>query len=494
MATEQGFKIHQVITELMQNNALHSVLLPEGDHLKAHTPATALQTISSEFIIGAGLDSRNLPENALFVALDGENVDGRNFVASPLEAGHWILTRNVNDDPDHPVDPLLNLKAVPGGGVLLCQDPENALALIAACWRKTLSVEIVAITGTNGKTTTKDLVRAMLSGAGKTQATAGNLNNHLGLPLTLLNLQEDTRYAVIEMGASAVGEIRFLAGLTVPQVGVITNASPAHLSEFGSLENIIEGKGELLEALPADGVAILNTDSPGFERWQKRAVCPVVSWGQEQGNHRWTWSPADENTEESLILDGTPWYVPLPGHHNAANLCAAVLACRALGVDDEILQRGLSSFQGSAHRGLVVHWSGRTVLDDSYNANPASMVAAVGALTAMPGSGRTVAVLGAMAELGPDSASIHEETGKKLMHEKLDFLLAVGETAFPLAAQDADHCQTFQLEDHEAAALWLMKNSKAGDRILIKGSRSSAMEKVLQILKNHEKTGKGNTE
>lgn len=485
MATEHGFLIHKAITALIQKDLLHSVLLPENGQLVAQDLTNVISKLSSEFFLGAGLDSRSLPDNSLFVALDGENVDGRNYASSPLGKGHWVLTRALANGK---VDPLLQVLAGSGSGVLLSHDPEKALAQLAATWRQSLTLKIVAITGTNGKTTTKDLVGAMLSGAGKTQATAGNLNNHLGLPLTLLNLDQDTRYGVIEMGASAVGEIRFLASLTAPNVGIITNASPAHLAQFGSLENIIEGKGELLEALPPDGVAILNTDSPGFSDWQKRAVCPVVSWGLAHGDHTWTFSPADSEIEEHLVLDGESWSVPLPGHHNAANLCAAILACRAVGVADDVMRIALSSFEGSDHRGKVILWSGRTVLDDSYNANPASMLAAVQTLVALPGSGRSVAVLGAMAELGPDSHSIHKITGQDLIREKLDFLLAVGETAFPLTETDSQHCQTLQFQDHDSAAQWLLQNTKAGDRILIKGSRSSAMEKVLDFLQHHEKS------
>jgi len=492
LKTEQSYSLHQAIKDLMQSNLLQSVLLPSGSSLMAYDPAEALENCPDDAFLGAGLDSRNLPENGLFVALAGEQVDGRNYVAGPLSTGNWVLTRPCDSDE---IDPLLAHTAAPGCGVLLSPEPELALARLAACWRRTLAVEIVAITGTNGKTTTKDLVRAMLSGAGKTQATAGNLNNHLGLPLTLLNLQCDSRYAVIEMGASAVGEIKFLAGLTDPKVGIITNASPAHLAEFGSLENIIEGKGELLECLPDDGVAVLNTDSPGFGRWENRAVCPVVTWGTEQGDHIWSWRPETEKSGEQLVLDGAGWNVPLPGRLNAANLCAAILACRGLGVSDKILRAALQSFTGSDHRGSIVRWAGRKVLDDSYNANPASMLAAVQTLLAMPAEGQTVAVLGAMAELGDDSECIHGNTGNELGREKLDFLLAVGETAFPLVGNDQVNFKGVKVPDHIAAADWLRKNTSAGDRILIKGSRSSAMEKVLQLLlADDEQLDKGTKE
>ncbi len=491
MATNQGYSLVAAMADLMQANLLHSVLLPENGKLKSFEPTAALEHCRNLEIFGAGLDSRNLSKNNLFIALVGDQVDGRDYAADPLAAGHWVLTR---PSAENETDPLLKHKSVPGCGVLLCQDPEKALARLAACWRQNLNAEIVAITGTNGKTTTKDLVRVMLAGEGKTQATAGNLNNHLGLPLTLLNLEKSTRFAVIEMGASSVGEIRFLAEITVPKVGVITNASAAHLEEFGSLENIIEGKGELLEFLPLDGVAVLNADSPGFEQWRERAVCPVVSWGSDKGDHRWAWRPATAELSEQMILDGSPWTVPLPGRHNAANLCAAILACRALGIDDGILATALQSFTGSAHRGIVVPWAGRFILDDSYNANPASMLAAVQALSGLSGSGRTIAVLGAMAELGPGSESIHRRCGHVLGREKLDFLVAVGEPAFPMTDNHFESCAAIKVPDHQAAADWLRNNTTAGDRILIKGSRSSAMEKILHLLQQADEIlNEGNT-
>ena len=286
------------------------------------------------------------------------------------------------------------------------------------------------------------------------------------------------------MGASAVGEIAGLAPLAAPIVGVITNAAPAHLAEFGSLEGIISGKGELVAALPADGKAVLNAESPGFAQWCGRSNASVVSFGRG-GDHPWSWRPAADGTG-ILVLDGVEWPVPLPGEHNGANLAAAILAGRALGVDDAALRRGLAGFRGSPHRGVRLEVAGRTVLDDAYNANPRSLVAAARALLALPGGGRAVAVLGHMAELGADSDAIHRDCGRELAGLGLDALLAVGAAAAPLAAGfdaaggDAHHCGS-----HAEAADWLVRSSVPGDRILVKGSRSAAMERVLTLLQAH---------
>jgi len=480
VAAERSYSLEKAITDLSRQGLLHSVLMPGNGRLIEETPDEAIKNVSQAInFSGAGLDSRNLKPGMLFVALAGEKVDGRVYAEGPLKNNHWVLTRKLPQDQD---DPLINFKVSGGSGVFLCANPEKALACLAASWRDSLRVEIVAITGTNGKTTTKDFVAAMLSGAGKTQSTPGNFNNQLGLPLTLLNLDSDTRYAVIEMGASSIGEINFLAGLTKPKVGVITNASAAHLAEFGSLENIIDGKGELLDHLGKEAVAILNSDSPGYEQWLKRVSCDVVSWGTDKADHIWTWQPALGTAGEKVILDGKSWTIPLPGRHNGANLCAAVLACRSLGVDEEVLRKALGSFQGSAHRGVLLSWEGRTVLDDSYNANPVSMVAAVKTLVNLQATGRTFAVLGAMAEMGAESEEIHRRTGRDVLAENPDFLLAVGENAYPMVDNDGGNENLVKLETHIEAASWLMENTVPGDCILIKGSRSSAMELVLKQL------------
>jgi UDP-N-acetylmuramoyl-tripeptide--D-alanyl-D-alanine ligase len=426
---------------------------------------------------GATLDSRLVRSGQLFVALRGERVDGRAFIPAALAAGACALT---DDRGPATSDPLRGSAAT--GIVLVSRDPRTAFGCLAGVWRRRWPGDLAAVTGTNGKTTTKDFLAACLAAAGPVHATARNLNNDLGVPQTLLALAPDHVRAVVEMGASAEGEIAVLAALARPRVGVITNAAPAHLERFGSLEGIIRGKGELLDALPVDGAAVLNHDSAGFAAWRARARCPVVSFGREGGDHRWSWRPGDGAPAGWLRLDGQDWPVPLPGAHNAANLAAAVLAARALGLADDVIRGGLRGFRASPHRGAVLRLGGRVVLDDCYNANPISMATAAEALLSLAG-GTAWAVVGGMGELGPESVELHRQTGRKLAASGIARLLAVGERSRPLAAGFdaaggmAEYCAT-----HAEAAQRLAARSAPGDRILVKGSRSAAMEGVLEEL------------
>ncbi|MCP4293218.1 MAG: UDP-N-acetylmuramoyl-tripeptide--D-alanyl-D-alanine ligase [bacterium] len=499
MTLSNCYFISDAVKDLVKADLLDSVLWapPESYNLQKLSPASFLELTANAptdfFFHGAALDSRTLSGTDLFIALDGEHTDGRKYAGQVLQKGNWVLTRKLKESTS---DPLLETPANPSSGVLVCSEPRKALAHLARCRRKRFTGKVVAVTGTNGKTTTKDFLHCMLSAEGKTQATPGNFNNELGLPLTLLNLDSDSKFAVIEMGASAVGDIAYLAEIARPEIGVITNASLAHLSCFGSLENIIEGKGELLPLLPAEGSAILNADSPGFKQWNQRSSSRVFSWGQTEGDHRWSWAHSDDHFNGVLVLDSESWPLPLPGQHNAANLCAAILACRALGVTDTTLRQGLAEFEASAHRGKLISWQKRNLLDDSYNANPASMLVAVRTLNGIEGQGKRVAVLGVMAELGADSKAIHQETGKKLSSEKLDSLLVVGELAKGLGQgyEQAGEAQVVYLEDQEAAAQWIKNNTQPGDLILLKGSRSAAMEKILDHLPGGTNSSSGGRE
>jgi len=477
---EERYNAEAAAADLTEAGLLDGIVLAGPHGPEYREPENSTPDLVGGFA-GAGLDSRTLVSGQLFVALKGDNVDGRDYISSVLEAGHWILADHADREPGRGLPVVGEMPA--GTGILLTRDPNAALACLANAWRSRFDLRVAGITGTNGKTTTKDLLAAMLRAAAPTWATVGNYNNRLGLPMTLLGLTAKHRYAVIEMGASKVGDIAGLAPLAAPGTGVITNASAAHLAEFESLENIILGKGELLDALPASGCAVLNADSPGFGSWRDRAPCPVVSFGRAKADHSWLWRHQGNDGWPEIEMDGQAWRVPLPGEHNGANLAAALLAARSFGLADETIRAGLAGFTGSPHRGVLLEIEGRIVLDDCYNANPVSMVEAGRALRFLAGRGRVVAVLGAMAELGPDSANIHEETGKEMAAGPVDLLIAVGEKAHPLGVGfDAGGGVSHNCADLEEAARLAAFHTGPGDHLLIKGSRSVAMEELLPLL------------
>ncbi len=458
--------------DLAAAGLLRAVLVAQDGVWRRVGPAAAVGAFQ-----GAVLDSRQAGGGRLFVGLPGTRVDGRRFAAEAVRAGAVALT-----GPGDGEDLAPGGAVPPAGTVLISDDPQAALAELASCWRGRHRPELVGITGSNGKTTTKDLLAALLRGAGAVHATAGNFNSAQGVPLTLLGLAPEHRYAVVEMGASARGHIAELAALARPRVGLITVAAGAHLETFGDLDGVIAGKGELVEALPADGVAVLNADSPGFDRWCERAPCPVVSFGEQAGDHRWRFAVGPDPRTGELILDGERWPVPLPGRHNAANLAAAILAGRAVGAADTQMRAGLAGFAASPHRGLLLPLAGRRLLDDCYNANPDSLRSAARALAELAG-GEAWAVLGAMAELGPESDRLHEAAGRELADLGIGRLVAVGEGARPLATGFAAAGGLAEVVgDHDAAADLLATLTRPGDRILLKGSRSATMERVLGAL------------
>lgn len=433
---------------------------------------------------GATVDSRLLRAGELFVGLPGSRVDGRAYALPALMAGAHVL---VGPGPEAGEAGEWLGRAAPAkvpatGVILICADPLAGLTCLAGRWRRRQRALVIGITGSNGKTTTKDLLAAILSAAGPVLATAGNRNSAQGVPLTLLGLSPHHRFAVVEMGASAAGHIAARAALAAPSLGIITNAAAAHLTEFGDLEAIIAGKGELIAALPRDGVAVLNADSCGFDHWRDQAVCRIVSWGQAAGDHRWQWSAGDDPSDGLLVLDGERWRVPLPGRHNGANLCAAILAARALGVGDSQIRSGLRAFEGSPHRGVLRRLGGRLVLDDCYNANPEGMRSAGRMLCDLQG-GEAWAVLGGMAELGERSPALHLAVGRDLAALAIDHLIAVGDLARPLAEGfAAGGKQAIVCHDQREAAALLAVRTRPGDRLLVKGSRSTAMERVLEEL------------
>jgi UDP-N-acetylmuramoyl-tripeptide--D-alanyl-D-alanine ligase len=441
---------------------------------------------------GVSLDSRTLRPGDLFFAVRGAGGDGHDFVAAALAAGAAGV---VVARPRAEVATDAARRA--GAGALAVDDVRRALGDLARTRRRAVGSTIVGVTGSNGKTTTKELVAAILEeavGPGAVLRTEGNLNNDLGVPLTLLRLTGAHRYAVVEMGMSAPGEIATLAGIAGPTVGVITNIGPAHLEHFGSLERIAAAKGELFAALGPDGRAVLPDDEPLLEA--QAAHLP------ETARLRFGRSPRARvrlgavtpagaaGLDLELAVDGAPvtCRLPLVGPHNARNAAAAAAAAVALGVGPDLIGRGLGRGRTAAHRSAIAEIAGRHVLDDCYNANPASTRAALDTLCSLRQTGQaTVAVLGDMLELGPDGPRLHEEIGSAAARLAVDHLVVVGELGRAIGAGAraaglaAD--RVTEARDAAAAAVAARMHSRPGDWILVKASRGMRLEAVLDELR-----------
>ena len=420
----------------------------------------------------ATLDSREAGEGILFCGVAGEKTHGGRYLALALAAGSDAA---LIEAP---------FQAVPGSTrpVIVVRDARGALRAAAEGWLAQHQPDVVGITGSNGKTTTKDMLRAALATGRRVGANPGNLNSGWGLPLAVLGQPGDIEVLVLEMGASAPDEIGRLASMARPRVGCITNVAPAHLEQFGTEDEVERTKGQLIEALPADGLAVLNRDDARHDRLAARSAAPVVSFGRDPR--------ADVRLEDCeqladglrVRIDGVEAKLPVFGEVNGWNAAAAVALARAFGVDAAPALDGIAASALSPHRSRLVRHAGRVLLDDCYNANPASVRRALQSLAALPGEGRKFAVLGDMAELGPESHRHHLEILELALSFDVDAVHLPGPKMRAAAADlDTPHIHLHDGAPDELATI-LARESKRGDALLFKGSRSAALEHVLEAL------------
>ncbi len=417
-------------------------------------------------IRGLSTDSRVPRPGSLFVALRGPRFDGHAYAADALAAGAaGVLVEHADG-----LEPAL-----------VVADTREALGKVGHWWRQETDPLVVGVTGSNGKTTVKQMLVSILAGVGKTSATRGNLNNDVGVPLTLAKLSRDDQYAVIEMGANHMGEIAYLAGLARPDVALVNNANPAHLEGFGSIANIARAKGEIYEALGEDGVAVINADDPHAHVWMALAAGrTIVDFGMGGGARvrGRALSPAGHCRIE-LPGDTLELMLPVPGLHNLYNALAATAAAVALEIPAERIAAGLEGFEPPAGRlRPCAARCGADILDDSYNANPASLEA--GARVLIAGAGEPWVALGDMAELGDDAPRLHQEAGRLLMHLGVRRLYACGPLSLHAAKGFGSEARHFDSRDDLIAAL--EQDLTAGVSLLVKGSRSSGMDKVVERL------------
>lgn len=436
-------------------------------------------------VTGYSIDSRTIKTGQLFFALPGERVDGHLFVRDALAKGASGAV--VNRLPQG-LEPYLEKAAL-----IVVPDVLQAMQQLATEIRLKIGIPIVAVTGSNGKTTTKDFIAAVLGSHYHTLKTEGNFNNELGLPLTLLALEEHHQVGVVEMGMRGLGQIRELCRIARPDYGVITNIGTAHYELLGSQENIAKAKGELLDCLPDTGAAILNRDDPwsvrlGEELKNKRPVLSIVYYGFHQAAQvRATGlEHLDTGVNFQVILEGKSYqaYLPLPGAHNVQNALAAI----AVGIINQVpVQDCIDSLAqvviSEKRLARVTGLNGSTVIDDTYNANPGSVMASLEVLASAPG-GRKIAVLGSQRELGALAEAGHREVGAKVVGLNIDFLLTVGQEARWIAdealKQGMEEKQVFSLNSNQEAIQMLQQLLKPDDVVLIKGSRALAMEEIVR--------------
>jgi len=433
-------------------------------------------------IKGISIDSRSVREGELFVAIKGDRFDGHDFVAASIRKGAWgaVVDRSVFEERRQAFSGIRNLFPV--------EDTLCSLQELSLMHRRKFSGPLVAVTGSNGKTTTKEMTAAILAGRGPVLKNEGNLNNHIGVPLTLLKLNRTHAFAVIEMGMSALGEITALARIAEPRVGVITNIGPAHLEFLGSMDNVARAKGELLEGMQGRGTAILNADDRYFDLLKGMFNGAVLSFGIANKADIMAREIRQGTEHTDFLLASRDGSVPVRlravGSHNVLNALAAAAAAMAAGATLEDIKNGLDVFVPLAMRSELRRIQGRTVLADCYNANPASMQAALETMAGLKGNGRAVAVLGDMRELGDASADAHRAAGATAARLGIDVLIVVGSMS-RFIAEGARAAGMPANAVHEAAscsdaAALLRECTREGDVVLVKGSRGMKMETILE--------------
>ncbi|HKT34933.1 MAG TPA: UDP-N-acetylmuramoyl-tripeptide--D-alanyl-D-alanine ligase [Nitrospira sp.] len=436
-------------------------------------------------------DSRSIRRGDLFVALRGDRFDGHQFVPTVLSKGaagaivhdgyRWEGKRTKPTGTRQ--EPFLF-------GV---QDPLFAYQQLATHHRSRFAIPIVAVTGSNGKTTTKDMVTSVLTQRWRTLKTEGNYNNRIGVPFTLFRLTPRHQAAVIEMGVDHRGQTTRLCEIVRPTIGLITNIGPDHLEFFGGMEGSAQAKAELLDMLPSHGTAVLNADDPYFDYLAARARCRVVSFGLFERAHIRAINVASDDrkgTTFSLVLPGksrpTPVAIRVPGTHNVTNALAAAAVGFSLDLTGVMIAEGLAKFRPAAMRSQVLTHHGVHIINDCYNANPASMKAALRLLAEWSPARERIAVLGDMLELGREAQQMHRDVGRFAAGLGISQLIVCGELGGEIAAgarqegmsQQAMH----EVADASAAADLLKRSVRRGDVVLVKASRGMRMEQIVQGL------------
>ncbi|MBI3849046.1 MAG: UDP-N-acetylmuramoyl-tripeptide--D-alanyl-D-alanine ligase [Verrucomicrobia bacterium] len=427
-------------------------------------------------------DSRQAQRGDLFVALAGERFDGHDFLAEVARKGAAAVLINRSKAT---VTPAI------GCAVITVADPRQALGRLAARYRMDFALPVIAVGGSNGKTTTKELLAAVLRQKLTTLASEASFNNDIGVPLTLLKLEAPTQVGVLEVATNHPGELAPLLRMIQPKFGIITSLGREHLEYFENMNGVIEEEGWLAELLPADGKLFVNGDSEGIERIAKRSRAPIVRVGLSDKND-WRARDIQSSKQGALFQVEAPkaelageYRINLSGRHQVVNALFGLVVGAELGLGRADIQRGLADCKPLKMRLQLWEVNGIQVLDDSYNANADSMLVALQVLQELPCAGRRVAVLGDMAELGAHSPAAHEEVGRRAAELGVEQLFAVGKMARAMAgaARSAGLNRVFEFDDVETAGHAVKNFLKTGDLVLLKASRATRLERVGEILR-----------
>jgi UDP-N-acetylmuramoyl-tripeptide--D-alanyl-D-alanine ligase len=440
-----------------------------------------------DHVHGVSTDTRQIGRESLFVALAGERFDGHAFVAEAAARGAAaaVVSEAYVASPSPGGEP----RVAPALPLLAVRDTLAALGALARHHRRRFGLPVVGVTGSNGKTTTREMIAAILATRGPVLKTEGNLNNEVGVPRTLLGLTAEHERAVIEMGMNHPGEIARLAAIAEPQVGVVTFAGPAHLEQMGTVDAVADAKAELYFALPRNGIAVANADDPRMLRRAQACGRSLITFSAVRGKGDVSVLDILEHGADGLRFTlgignrSVEVKTPLVGLHNAANAAAAAAAALALGFEDKEIARGLADARAVGRRLRIEELpSGVTLVDDCYNANPASMAAALTTLASLAQGRRAVAVLGDMLELGPEEAAAHRAVG-----ERAGRVAAVSAFFGPRSRAGAEAAragggEVFHGEEMPDLVAWVKERLRPGDVVLVKGSRGMKLERLVEAL------------
>lgn len=428
-------------------------------------------------IRGISIDSRTVTKGNLYIPIIGPNSNGHHYVDDAIKNGA-TATLWQRDQPNPPKEVA----------VIFIDNTLIALQQLAASYRNQLNqATFIGITGSNGKTSTKDMLHQVLSTHFKTQKTVGNYNNHIGVPLTILSLDDDVEMAVIEMGMDHLLEIDFLTKMVKPDIAIITNIGNAHLATMGSLENIIQAKLEIVIGLQKNGVLIINGDDDLLIKQAKKLPCQQLTFGERKTNHLYLTSiDQDENTLRFTVSNNeTVYEMPLIGKHQAVNSLAVIQAARLVELSDQDIQSGLRHVQLSAQRNEVQVFGSVTIINDTYKSNPESVEAAIQTLTSLPDRKRKIFIMGDMVDMGDQAISLHRRMGEFIAESTIDLVLGSGDLTQHTIASITERktsCQAYFFQTETDFIDAIIDCVAEPCIILIKASRSIQFDKIVAVI------------